>query len=51
MNAHTHDHHHGNDSNQHGADASADGKVIDPVCGMTVDPHTAQHRHTHRGQP
>jgi Cu+-exporting ATPase len=23
--------------------------VIDPVCGMTVDPHTAKHRHTHRG--
>jgi P-type Cu+ transporter len=23
----------------------------DPVCGMTVDPHTTQHRHSHRGQP
>ncbi len=21
----------------------------DPVCGMTVDPHTAKHRHTHEG--
>jgi len=25
--------------------------VKDPVCGMTVDPHTAKHRHTHEGQP
>src|SRR5947199_7085643 len=33
-----HDHHHG----------AAEG-VVDPVCGMTVDPHTAKHRHTHRG--
>ena len=22
----------------------------DPVCGMTVDPHTAAHRHTHHGR-
>ena len=25
--------------------------VKDPVCGMTVDPHTAKHRHTHHGRP
>ena len=25
--------------------------VIDPVCGMTVDPHTTPHRHTHHGHP
>jgi len=25
--------------------------VKDPVCGMTVDPHTAKHRHVHNGQP
>ena len=25
--------------------------VRDPVCGMTVDPHTAKHRHTHNGRP
>ncbi len=25
--------------------------AIDPVCGMTVDPHTAKHRHTHQGRP
>ena len=25
-------------------------EVKDPVCGMTVDPHTAKHRHTHEGR-
>ncbi len=25
--------------------------VLDPVCGMTVDPKTAKHRHTHEGHP
>ena len=25
--------------------------VKDPVCGMTVDPHTAKHRHTYEGRP
>lgn len=24
--------------------------AIDPVCGMKVDPHTAKHRHDHRGR-
>src|SRR5262245_22454679 len=24
-------------------------RVIDPVCAMTVDPHTAKHRHAHKG--
>src|SRR5665647_1750106 len=28
----------------HHHDAPAAGGVIDPVCGMTVDPHTAKHR-------
>src|SRR5262249_17160782 len=42
--AHAHDHH------AHGAAAPAD-KAIDPVCGMTVDPHTTPHRHTHAGHP
>jgi Cu+-exporting ATPase len=27
------------------------GGAIDPVCGMTVDPHTTPHRHSHRGRP
>ena len=34
-----HHHHHGK---------AAEG-VIDPVCGMTVDPHTAKHRADYRG--
>ena len=25
--------------------------VKDPVCGMAVDPHTAEHRHTYEGRP
>jgi P-type Cu+ transporter len=29
--------------------AEADHVVKDPVCGMTVDPHTAKHRHPHQG--
>ena len=33
-----------------GSRASATG-VIDPVCGMTVDPHATPHRHTHHGHP
>jgi Cu+-exporting ATPase len=30
--------------------AAPDGGVIDPVCGMTVDPHTTPHRHSHAGR-
>ncbi len=26
------------------------GKVVDPVCGMLVDPNTAKHSHAHEGQ-
>jgi Cu+-exporting ATPase len=37
-----HHHHH---------DAPTEGGVIDPVCGMTVDPHTAKHRAEYRGHP
>jgi Cu+-exporting ATPase len=33
----------------HGHGATADG-ALDPVCGMTVDPHKTPHRHTHRGR-
>jgi Cu+-exporting ATPase len=33
----------------HHHDAPAEGGVIDPVCGMTVDPHTAKHRADYRG--
>jgi Cu+-exporting ATPase len=40
----TADHHH------HHYGAPAAGGVIDPVCGMTVDPATAKHRADYRGQ-
>jgi Cu+-exporting ATPase len=40
--AHNHDHAH-----SHGASA-ADTSAIDPVCGMTVDPHKTPHRHAYR---
>ena len=43
----THDHSH--DRHQHHTPA-ADG-AIDPVCGMTVDPHTAKHQASHHGHP
>ncbi|RUP11562.1 MAG: heavy metal translocating P-type ATPase [Methylobacterium sp.] len=45
-----HDHaHHGHD--QHAMPAPEGGMVRDPVCGMTVDPHTAKHRAEHAGRP
>ena len=37
---HNHAHHH----------APAEGAVLDPVCGMTVDPKTAKHKAEHNGQ-
>ena len=36
-----HDHHH---------QVASPGGTIDPVCGMTVDPHETPHRHQHGGQ-
>jgi Cu+-exporting ATPase len=44
--AHDHTAHDG-----HGAphDTSASDRTLDPVCGMTVDPKTTPHHHTHRG--
>ncbi|HZQ14829.1 MAG TPA: heavy metal translocating P-type ATPase [Pseudolabrys sp.] len=39
MSAHEHHHH-----------TPAEGGAVDPVCGMTVDPHTAKHRADHRGR-
>lgn len=53
----THDHsHHDHGGHQHGhhapvARASAEGMAKDPVCGMSVDPHTARHRASYRGRP
>ena len=39
--SHTHDAHHAHDHSHHLAN--------DPVCGMKVDPHTAEHRATYEG--
>ncbi|MEI9805040.1 MAG: heavy metal translocating P-type ATPase [Pseudolabrys sp.] len=33
----------------HSHAAPAEGAVLDPVCGMTVDPHTAKHQTSYRG--
>ena len=44
--AHTHDHH-----AEHDAQVQLEGDVKDPVCGMTVDPHSAKFRQTHAGHP
>jgi Cu+-exporting ATPase len=35
---------------QHHHRQNAGGSAIDPVCGMSVDPHTAKHRADHRGR-
>ena len=37
--------------NHAAGEASAAAGAIDPVCGMTVDPHTTPHRYTHHGRP
>src|SRR5690348_17296164 len=48
--AHTGHHDHiGHDHSHHHAAPSADA-LKDPVCGMTVDPHTSPHRHVHQGR-
>src|SRR5262252_9461504 len=33
-----------------GTDAATATSAIDPVCGMTVDPHTSPHRHSYLGR-
>ncbi len=33
----------------HGHHHTVEGGVLDPVCGMTVDPRSAQHHHRHKG--
>src|SRR6185312_8710337 len=38
---HEHTHDHGGHSHAH---------AVDPVCGMTVDPATTPHKHTHKGE-
>ena len=42
--------HHGHDEEHRLAGHGADGKVIDPVCGMTVDPTSTPHHARHAGQ-
>ena len=42
-----HGHHHGHATHQHAAEAPT---VLDPVCGMTVNPATSKHRHDYKGQ-
>jgi len=37
------------DQHHHGHGAAPEHGVIDPVCGMTVDPHTTPHRADHAG--
>jgi P-type Cu+ transporter len=51
--AHSHGSHDGPSHDRRSDDRSpADaGSTIDPVCGMSVDPHTTPHRHTHQGHP
>src|SRR5262245_26551622 len=46
MDEQTHLHH----SHSHDSHVKAE-SVIDPVCGMSVDPHTAPHRHAYQGRP
>jgi Cu+-exporting ATPase len=41
---------HSHELHSHG-DAATTESAVDPVCGMTVDPHKTPHRHTHRGRP
>src|SRR4051794_9073808 len=42
---------HGGGHHDHHRHNGAEGKVKDPVCGMSVDPLTAEHRAEHSGQP
>ncbi|WP_334164138.1 heavy metal translocating P-type ATPase [Phenylobacterium sp.] len=50
--AHDHKgHDHAAHGHHHPAPAADAHAVIDPVCGMTVDPHATPHRAEHHGQP
>ena len=48
-----HDHAHAGCCSSHQTAKPADTahQAIDPVCGMTVDPHTTPHKHSHHGHP
>ncbi|MBI4274108.1 MAG: heavy metal translocating P-type ATPase [Rhizobiales bacterium] len=41
---------HADHSHTHAHDKAQQNGVIDPVCGMTVDPHKTPHRHQHIGR-
>src|SRR6185437_2873847 len=45
-----HDHGHAGHDHHHDHAAPAAGGVIDPVCGMTVDPATTPHKHAYKGE-
>jgi Cu+-exporting ATPase len=45
-----HHHMHGPHGHRHGHTADIPDDVKDPVCGMTVDPHTAKHMHSYQGR-
>lgn len=54
VNPHAHEghhHHDGHGEHHHHAPETDTVKVQDPVCGMTVDPHTALHRAQYEGKP
>jgi Cu+-exporting ATPase len=43
-----HDHNHG--GHDHHSSGPAEAGVLDPVCGMTVDPTTTPHKHPYKGE-
>jgi Cu+-exporting ATPase len=45
-----HDHHHHHHQHHDGSAAPPDGKALDPVCGMTVDPAKTPHHAEHEGR-
>ncbi|MEO7324954.1 MAG: YHS domain-containing protein, partial [Dokdonella sp.] len=48
---HDHSRESGGAQGPHFDTTSPDNTVLDPVCGMHVDPHTTQHRADHAGHP
>ncbi|KQK28705.1 haloacid dehalogenase [Bosea thiooxidans] len=48
---HGHHHDHGARGGHHHEHEGEAGKVKDPVCGMTVDPHATTHRAQYEGKP
>lgn len=48
---HGHDHHHHHGHDHHTKTEPKPGMVKDPVCGMSVDPHTTKHRASFEGRP